>query len=106
MASDPWDVKAKLRAAFVDFEGKMTDGEDLTDRFIERLNTLCAASEPFLTWRQEMILIMYYSPLRRNCEQIAQALHVSERTVVREKMRAERIVARRISDENLVSILK
>jgi DNA-directed RNA polymerase specialized sigma24 family protein len=92
------DVKAWLRAAFNDVPARMADGDgQLTERFLQMLNHLCAASAPFVSWRQATILSLYFGPARLSQERIAEVLGVSDRTVRRDYNDALENIAERVS---------
>lgn len=92
------DVKAYLRAAFNDVPMQTTDGDGkLYDFFVDMLCHLCAASEPFLPWRQVQVVSLYFGPHRLSQERIAEALGVSERTVRRDYNEALESIAARVT---------
>ena len=95
---DIGNVKAFLRAAFNDVPIQTTDAEGrLYESFVDALNHLCAASEPFLSWRQTRIVAFYFGPWRMSQERIAEVLGVSERTVRRDYNDALESIAERVS---------
>ena len=97
MTPDVENVKAYLKAAFCDVPLKFADGDgNLTERFLDMLNHLCACSEPFLTWRQAQVMALYFAE-RLSQEEIAERLGVNERTVRRDYSDALESVARRVN---------
>jgi predicted transcriptional regulator len=97
VVADIENTKAKLRAAFNDIPMQMADGDgQLTEQFLEMLHHLCAASQPFLTWRQSRIMALYFGPPRMTQERIAEVLGVSVRTVRNDYSGALEAIAERV----------
>ena len=97
MTTDIENVKAYLRAAFNDVPAQTTDSDgQLYGFFVDMLNHLCAASEPFLSWRESQIMALYFGR-RMSQEEIAAALGVSDRTVRRDYNNALESVAARVA---------
>jgi hypothetical protein len=102
------DVRFWLRRLFNDFTVRMTTGHEMPDfrpGFLDILNHACAASVPFLTYRQRLIVQLLYTSyvdqdgnrVRLTAADVGERLGIDERTVRREHRAALEKVAARVS---------